>query len=67
MSHKIPVKVGRIADNGLNGMPGVGIISSGQDMAVKHVHMKFASLKIAGRRFDSRDGVSGCLARLVGS
>ena len=55
------VTVGQIADNGMTGMPGTGIISSGKHLAVKNVHMKFASLKIPGRRFDSKAGVSGCV------
>ena len=41
----MPVTVGQIADNGLTGVPGIGIISSGEDVAVANVYIEFASLK----------------------
>ena len=47
-------------------MPGVDIIY-GNDVAIKDVHMRFADLKIPGRRFGSKGGVSGCMTQLIGS
>ena len=64
----MPVTVGQVADNGLTGVPGIGVISSGEDVAVAIVHIKFASLKIPARRFGSkawRIGVRGSIISIL--